>query len=209
MALRETVIKRYGRMRRSLYKRWLRFRLKNRDFTLFASNCVGGIISSNLGQRFNSPTIQLLIGPQDYVRFLERLEHYLSCELREIETDKPYPVGMLDDVRIDFIHYPDFEAAKAKWEERSGRIYWDNIYIILVEPYICDRETVERFDALPHAHKVFLARREYPGLASVHFMPEAQANGGFRHGLTTYKGGGVEIRRWIDDFDYVAFLNQK
>ena len=41
------------------YERTLRTKLKNKDFSIICSNCIGGIIYNRLGQKFLSPTINL------------------------------------------------------------------------------------------------------------------------------------------------------
>ena len=44
-------------MLNNLRKKYLRYRNKNKDFTIFSSTCIGGVISSELGVRFNSPFV--------------------------------------------------------------------------------------------------------------------------------------------------------
>lgn len=53
--------------------------LKNRDFSIIAPNCIGGVIYHRLGMQFLSPTINLCIpDKKQYVRFAANLRHYLS-----------------------------------------------------------------------------------------------------------------------------------
>lgn len=49
--------------------------IKNRDFTLLPSNCIGGIIHHELG-RFNSPTINTRIDSFDSIRFVVDIYSY-------------------------------------------------------------------------------------------------------------------------------------
>ena len=56
-----------------LYKELQRLRLKNRQPTIFASNCIGTFMYYDMKLRFNSPTINLSFDMNDYVRFLESL----------------------------------------------------------------------------------------------------------------------------------------
>ena len=59
--------------------------LNNRDFSIICNNCVGGgVISHELGQRFNSPTVNLFMNHEDYIKFLTKLTHYTSVPLKEI-----------------------------------------------------------------------------------------------------------------------------
>lgn len=70
-------------------------RLSNRNFTILCNNCVGGVILHELGERFNSPTVNLFFGAEDYIKFLEKLDYYLSQTLVEVQSDKDYPVAKL------------------------------------------------------------------------------------------------------------------
>jgi len=75
------------------------------EVTIISNNCIGGVIYSDFGLRFNSPTINLFFFANDYIRFLKALDHYLTTELIEVEESHylknvGYPVGVLDDVEI-------------------------------------------------------------------------------------------------------------
>lgn len=71
----------------------------------------------------------------------------------EVKEGK-YPIGMLGDVKIDFIHYDSFEKGVYKWEERKGRINWNNIFIVGSEKKGCTYETIREFEELPYKNKV-------------------------------------------------------
>ena len=105
--------------------------LTNRDFTIISNNCIAGFIYHDLNMSFLSPTINLTINNHDYIKFLLNIEHYLSLQLVEVKSnDKRYPVGLLGDIGINFIHYNSFEEAKMAWERRKTRINFKNIYVI-------------------------------------------------------------------------------
>lgn len=118
-----------------------------------------------------------------------------------------YPCGMLADVEIRFNHYKTFEEAVAKWEERKRRIHWDNLYILAIDGDNCTEESLRRFDALPYAHKVIFTHLPRPDIKSAFYLP----------GFENQPGVGVAldfkqqflIRRYLDAFDYVAFLNSR
>lgn len=108
----------------------MRRRLRNREFTLIASNCIGGIIYHELGVRFYSPTINLRIDSDQFARFVLRMDDYLGKELNFIPTEESCPVAMLGDIKIYFTHYKTAEDARQKWEERKNRIRRDNLFIV-------------------------------------------------------------------------------
>ena len=107
-----------------------RKRLKNRDFTLLTSNCLGGIIYHELGLKFLSPTINIRMDSPDFIKFVANIQDYLINELKFIHSEEPFPVAYLGDVRINFVHYKTDDEAMQKWEERKKRINWDNVWII-------------------------------------------------------------------------------
>ena len=182
--------------------------LTNHDFTLIASNCVGGVILHELGLRFDTPTVNLWFESEDYIKFLENMSDYLQYELVEIQTDYSYPVGLLKDIKIYFQHYANFQEAKAKWEERIKRIHWDNLYIMMVQREGCDDNMVARFNDLPYKRKVIFTAKSYPDCQSAFCIPDSEVETWEVMDLCRYKSRFTG-RRWLDEYDYVGFLNRK
>lgn len=101
-------------------------RLKNNNFSIISSNCVGGVIYHKLGLKFLSPTINLWIRPNDYLKFLKNLNYYLiTANLSEDKSNYlDYPVGFLgsgeNKITLYFQHYQSFtEAAENGIEEKQ------------------------------------------------------------------------------------------
>lgn len=188
-----------------LYKKRKRKRLDNLNFSIIASNCVGTIIYHDLDLPFLSPTINLTIEMDDFIRFAENLKWYMEQEIVELKGEKGCPAGMLGDVKINFVHYDTFEEGVRKWEERKERINWDNLLLIGSERDGCSYETLERFDRLPYENKVILTRVRYPEISSAYCREgfEAKEELGM---VLNYKKQFFR-RRYLDDFDYVAFIN--
>ena len=53
----------------------LRKRLKNDNFSIICSNCIGGTIYNRLGKQFLSPTINLWFYQKDFLKFIQNI-HY-------------------------------------------------------------------------------------------------------------------------------------
>lgn len=119
-----------------------RLRIRNRNFTILCSNCIGGIIYNRLGMQFLSPTINLFIRQYDFIKFIGNPQFYLSQELIFIETEYPFPVGLLGDIRIHFNHSDNEADARLDWERRKKRINWDNLYIIMYDRDGLTREQI-------------------------------------------------------------------
>lgn len=189
-----------------LYRKRKRRRLKNSDFTILASDCNGTFMYYDLGLPFLSPTINLTIGMEDFVKMLENLEWYMEQEVVPLKGDFSCPAGLLGDVQINFIHYETFDQGVSKWEERKKRIRWDNLFIVGSEKEGCTYEVVKRFDRLPYRNKVILTHREYPEFPSAYYIKGFEEKG--EMGTTTNFKDRFWRRRYLDDFDYVSFLNR-
>lgn len=185
-----------------------RERLKNKNLTILCNNCVGGVILHELGERFISPTVNLFLGAEDYIKFLENLDYYLQQTLVEVESKRGYPVAKLDDITIYFMHYSTFDEAKRTWEKRTARINKDNLYVILVQQNGCTEEVLTKFDKLSYKHKLALTARPMPDLECSYCIPGSEQPNGDVMDLCKYKGKFTG-KRWIDDFDYVEFLNRQ
>lgn len=180
--------------------------LKIKTSRYYVITVLGGVILHELGERFNSPTVNLFFAAEDYVKFLEKLDFYLEQPLIEIESNRGYPVAKLNDITIYFMHYSSFDEAKRTWEKRVKRINKDNMYVIMVQQARCTENLLEKFDNLPYEHKVAFVSKKMKNIKCSYYIPfSEQANGEVRD-LCAYKGRFTG-RRWIDDFDYVNFLN--
>lgn len=180
-------------------------KLKNNDFSIISSNCIGMFMYKDMGLKYLSPTINLSIRMNDFVKMAENLRWYMEQKVTRAETKEDYPVGYLGDVKIHFIHYTTFEEAVWKWEERKKRINWDNLFIAGAERDGCTYGTIRRFQQLPYKNKVIFTHVRYPEFPSAYYIR------GFEEekevGVITFFKEQFLKRRYLDDFDYVKFLN--
>ena len=63
-----------------------RRKLSNTKFTIISSDCFGTFVYHTLGERFNSPTINLMFSQQDFLLFVSHLKEYLQADLIEVEN---------------------------------------------------------------------------------------------------------------------------
>lgn len=130
-------------------------RLQGKEPTLLCNDCLAGVILSDYNLPCNTPIINCGIKPTDFVKYLENIEHYRSCELIEKNSNKPFPVGELvsplGNIEIEFTHYSSFKEAKMLWKRRTKRMDLTNIYAILdINMYNPVTENdIARFAALP------------------------------------------------------------
>lgn len=198
----------FQRIEWRLYKELKRLRLKNTQPTIIASNCIGTFMYYDMKLQFRSPTINLSFEMNDYVRFLENLKWYLEQPVVPYEDDRfDYPCGMIGDVEIRFNHYKTFEEAAAKWNERKARIDWDNLYIVGVDRDDCTYDSIKRFEALPYPNKVIFTHKPYSEFSSAYYLSGFESEKCV--GVVTNFKEQFLIRRYMDAFDYISFLNRK
>lgn len=201
-------------VRHSFYRKRLVRRLTNLAPSILSLDCVGGVMAHDLRLRFNSPTVNLFFEScGDFIDYVADLRYYSQAELCECpyayEGARRYPVGMLKgngtlpDIKIHFLHYRSFEEAREKWLERSGRLDFDNLCVVMQVAKL-DEGLLERFERLPIPRKVILAYETLP-LQSPSIFKMRSLDSFVPGRILDYNG--LSGRRYLDDFDYVAFLN--
>lgn len=201
---------------RSIHNFIWRLRLRNHDFSIISNNCIGGCVSHDFHQRFNSPTVNLSIDFPDYISFLKDLSQYLDQDFTDI-SDTKYPVKTLqsvprallggsDGVKMYFVHYKTFDEGVAAWKKRAKRIQWNNLYVVLQEIDGCTEQDIREFDALPFKHKVAFVHKFYDGV-KCQYVIGGHSHLGYVGNMTVYNGWGYH--REYDKFDWPSFLNQK
>ncbi|WP_022765631.1 DUF1919 domain-containing protein [Butyrivibrio sp. XPD2006] len=185
-----------------------RARLKNKDFSIISNNCIGGVISHDLGLQFKSPTVNLLIKPDDFVKFLENFDYYKNLEIVEIPYYTDYPVGMLGDIPLFFKHYNTFDEAVAKWKERMNRINYDNLFIMMSDRFCMSYSSLERFEKLPFKNKVCFTAKDYPEFEHC-VQVKKKANNASVFIITNIMNYfGKRLYQYGKGFDYIRFLNE-
>lgn len=106
------------------------------------------------------------------------------------------------------MHYKSFDEAKIKWEQRVNRINKENLYLIFVQREGCTEDLLKRFDNLPYRNKVAFTAKTMPDIKCSYYIDGSAQRNGEVMDLCSYKGDFTG-KRWIDDFDYVSFLNKK
>lgn len=155
------------------------------DTSIISTNCFAGRIMQDLKMRYNSPTEGIYFMYPDYIKFLKNLKYYLTeatmkfvqvskydlCNKRRSDLEIDYPIGLLDDVEIHFLHYGNEKEAKEKWERRASRINWSKLLIIGMMQNECSEMDIVNFDSLPFRNKIMFSARN-SNLKSIVYIPE-------------------------------------
>lgn len=159
--------------------RWKRDRLlrkvKNEarfdEISVISQNCIGGVFYHDMGKRFLSPTVNLFFMEPDFVRFANDLQKYMSLEMQMCWGEE-YPIGLLGDVRVYFMHYSSCTEAKETWERRKQRIRWDRILVLASDMEGFDEACYRQWEKISYP-KVLFSNKNWGGPGCV-FYPEYQ-----------------------------------
>lgn len=143
-----------------IYIRKVKKQLDLSDISILSMNCIGGIVYHDCKKKFLSPTVNLFFLPSDFIKFVNNLDHYLSITPK-ITMGKDYPIGIIDDIKIFFMHYTSCEEALSKWEERKARINKDKIFVIMVERDGFSKQDFENFNKIKYSKLLFTKTEEY------------------------------------------------
>lgn len=182
-----------------------RKKLKNSDFSIISSNCIGGVIYHELNERFMSPTINLRIDSKSFVKFVSNLEMYLKQELIFYENDESFPAAHLGDIDILFVHYKDIEEARRKWKTRIRRINWNNLYIMLNDCDGVDYNDLIELNKVKCKNMVIFTAKQYQEFPRTFFLEEFEGQDSV--GYTLAKNGITGQWLFERSFDYVSWLN--
>ena len=198
--------------------------LTNHEFTILCPNCIGGLIYHRLGERFDSPTIDLSINTDEYCALIDNLDYYLAKDL----TDGGHkadgtPIGIIEgdennsDIHICFTHYKTFEEGREKWNLRKTRIHKDNMYVIAYDigdmfeedytkcGYISE-ESLEKFEKIECNNKVLFTRNPNHNSKYAYYI-EPNYNGPFPLVYLNRTPSG--LMEYEKKFDFVGFINSK
>ena len=217
MAFFKRVYNKSWNIRLKMYLRKKRKLLMNHNFSIISENCIGGIMSHDLHERFNSPTVNLWLKPEDFFIFVGDLDYFLNAEVVEsFEKGIDYPIGRIykgdSYISVYFMHYSNFSEAVEKWKERAKRIQKDNLFVVFEYPAIYDTleeqiEVKKQFDAIPYQNKIMITKEsDLSGDNIVHmsFYDET-----YFPGKILKRKNRFSVKRYLDDYDYVSFLNAK
>ncbi len=173
---KKRILGRIRRVKNELFVQKQRQTLNVKKVSVISQNCIGGVFYHDMGMEFLSPTINLFFYAEDFVRFVINLEEYLQKELK-IYWDETYPVGILGDIPIYFMHYTTCTEAKKKWEERMKKISLDNIVIIATDRNGFSEELFEQWKKISYPKVLFTSQKCFAKDPNSVYYPKYKKNG--------------------------------
>ncbi len=143
---------------RPIFAPFRRKHLSRTDFTIISNNCWGGNCYEYFGLPKQSPTVGAFFFASEYIAFIKDLRQKLAKEITFINAidSKHYgylkknnincPIGVIDDVEIFFLHYPNEKIAREKWNRRVKRVNWNNLIFKFSLMNECSLQDLKDFD---------------------------------------------------------------
>lgn len=206
--------------RRNKLLKSYRKKLDNKDFSLITQNCIGGVIYDDLGLQFTSPTINMFIEDDNFVKLVENLEHYMKikpkkvtdCYVDPIDNNIKYPIIKIDDIKINCLHYRDCNQAIEDWERRKKRINFDNIIVIANSWNLHEnKKLIERIGRIKYK-KIIFTYKDYNKKYCIPLKEDfwkIDERGIVRPNLTDFITNNSIYRYFEKMFDFVDFINKK
>lgn len=184
----------------------------NRDFCVISNNCWGAEVYIDRKIEYNSPFVGLFIPPLQFVKMVNNLPVYLKLELVFIKKTKckeyeklhlkeKYPIALLGDIEIHFLHYKDENEAITKWKRRLGRMPLDSSNWFIKG---CDGEIdnwvqyVDLWNSIPYNKIFFSAKKRIEIDNLIHIIESF--NDYVTDGKALYKLSKdyFDVDKWID-----------
>ncbi len=182
---------------------------KNKDFVIISNNCWGAEIYKRLGAEYNTPFVGLFIYAPDYLKLLQNLDFYLDSKLSFQERSKwvnepvSYPIGVLEDIEIHFMHYENSAEAESKWSRRLERMRTvtdlDKYYFKICDRDFSDKTVLNAFHELPFKNKISFGIDTFDQKNHI-VVIENENNQTVPDGVKLYRHGYkyVDILEWIN-----------
>lgn len=132
-------------------------KLQRSRLSIFSRNCFAGVISNALGLPFRSPTVNLTISDEDFIRFMRAPRVYMEEELifssKKFNAYDGHDIAtfICGNIPVVMNHYPNFDLAKQAWERRKTRINWYNLFVTMTTN---NPDVLQKFDELPFGKKI-------------------------------------------------------
>lgn len=185
----------------------MRAQLKNKDITFLTPNCLGGILFHDLGLKFMSPTVNLMMTQTDFVKFVTHLDDYLTKDFKFFKhPEYTCPCATLGDITVHFTHYTSEDEAVMKWKERVKRINKDNLFIFCEERDGITKEEIKVLGKIKARGIVVFTAKEYKDIPYTLYLPKYHDDG---------EVGNILARNYYNDsrdyekyFDFVKWFNE-
>ena len=148
--------------------------LNNKEFVIVANNCWGGEVYKWYKKPYNSPFVGLFLYSPCFIKVVSDFDKYMSKELiflknsKYLKEEQSYPIGLIGDAEIHFLHYKTEEEATDKWTRRKERMLKvkdkNNYFFKICDMYNSSESILNKFHKLSYKNKVSFGVKNFTSL---------------------------------------------
>ena len=184
-------------------------KLRNTEFCIVANNCLGSRLYKILGREYNTPFVGLMILPECFAKLVSNFDYYMEKEITFIKKSKypphnepgrgadQYPLGLLGDIELHFIHYKTPEDAVEKWTRRKARMDLKNLHYVLIANGYCDNRVISQFTEKNPSRKVCFHRDKKLNMLGCCYIPSELEDMGNLYSNYQRFVGRFDFGHWI------------
>lgn len=205
------------KLARKKHEKNLTKRLRHRDFSILSQNCTGGVLYHMLGMQMLSPTVDMLIQDEDFLKLAQEPHKYIHdfepFPVMEQYCDgesSPHPVIGVGDIRLNCLHYQSCEQAINDWNRRRKRFNFSKMFAIFAAWDLHDNKNyIDSLRLLEYPYVLFSYDKVDDPNAVIldHAIWKKDVNGRISPYLTGYYKGGYK-RNFEKAIDFVAWINK-
>ena len=103
------------------------------------------------------------------------------------------------------MHYHSEQEANEKWQLRTSRMNFDNLFIMMTDRDGVTEKDIQLFDQLPFKNKVIFTHKPYLAFKSAYYIKGFEKQNQVED---IFEFSGWNGKKYYDQFDYVKWFNQ-
>ena len=179
----------------------------NKDVTILSNCCLAGLMYHDLKKEFLSPTINLYFGHHSFIDYVMHIKEYTNngylVDSGFLEKQNGAPIGILKcnglpDVEIHFLHFHSFAEAEKKWKDRSAKINFEKIFLVIEAKEEHEHKILDEYVNLPYKKIIFSDLQTDMSKSIMHMSVYDCKK---QKSITSFKF--FSCKRWYDEYDFV------
>jgi uncharacterized protein (DUF1919 family) len=147
--------------------------------------------------------------PECFAKLVANFDGYMDKDICFINKSKypphdqpgrgadQYPLGLLGDLELHFVHYTNETHARKSWERRKARIDCKHLYFILIANGPCDENVMALFAGEDPSNKVCFHRKKNLNMPACVYIPSEVEDMGNLYS---------QYQRFVGRFDFADWI---
>lgn len=191
-------------LRKRMYLSRHRQRLKADRLSFLSNNCLGGILSKDLGLQQASPFVNSWMPAPCFLELLRDLDSLPTARLEFAQRSRyfseapAYPLGLWKNREIHFIHSSSREEVESTFYRRLARFVPDRVAVVFSEVGYCSESVVRSILDWQGPPKLCFTTRSYTPSCVVLPRYRGLAEVGAADALAGYLYSCFDLIDWLN-----------